>query len=136
MATDDTILTDHSLVFRPDGLGIEVTLPWYRSLWLSSVSQVSVAIDGVPVPEATMHAELAGNVYSIADLGEQWDVLWFIQDRLILVVPMDPAPAPGDTLDVTVSVVLRMPYMQIAPQTYVTNNATNHRTLTVQTGKS
>lgn len=58
-------------------------------------------------------------------------MLWFIQDRLTVIVTLDaPAPA-GSDLDVEVTVDLRLPYMQIAPQKYVTNHASNRRTLGV-----
>src|SRR3954453_218499 len=50
MATGDTVLTDDSLIRRPEGLGIALTVPWYRSLWLSSVSSIAVAVDGTAIP--------------------------------------------------------------------------------------
>lgn len=129
MATDDTILVTDSLVARPDGLAIGLKIPWYRSLWVSSVSDVAVAIEGVPVPKESLRAEINGGSYTIEELGEQWDQLWFVRDRLVIVVPVDPAPATGDEVDVEVTLSLRLPYMQIAPMVYVTNHATNHRAL-------
>lgn len=114
---------------RPDGLAIALTLPWYRSLWLSSVSDISVVIDGRQVRNEDMSVELADRVYRINELPDQWDVLWFIQDRLVVVVPMDEPPPEGDEVDVEVTVDLRLPYMQIAPMKYVTNHAVNRRSL-------
>jgi hypothetical protein len=131
MATGDTVLTDESLIARPDGLGIALTVPWYRSLWLSSVSSITVAVDGTPIPTGSLRVELGGRTYSVAELPEQWDTLWFIQDRLVVVVP-GPPPAAGQEVDVEVTVDLRLPYMQIAPMTYVTNRAANRRTLAVR----
>jgi hypothetical protein len=132
MATGDTVLSDDSLLRRPDGLGIALTVPWYRSLWLSSVSDVSVAVDGVAVPRDDLRVELAGRTYRVDELADQWDTLWFIQDRLVVVVPLDEPPAEGDEVDVEATVELRLPYMQIAPMTYVTNRAANRRTLAVR----
>jgi hypothetical protein len=129
MATGDTVLTDESLIRRPEGLGIALTVPWYRSLWLSSVSGIAVAVDGTPVPSESLRVELAGRTYTVAELPEQWDTLWFIQDRLVVVVPLDEPVAEGQDVDVEVTVDLRLPYMQIAPMTYVTNHAVNRRTL-------
>lgn len=128
MTTGDTVLNDNSLLRRPDGLGIALTVPWYRSLWLSSVSSIAVAVNGRPVPPEDLRVELGDQVFRVAELREQWDVLWFIQDRLVVVVPGDE-PADGREVDVEVTVDLRLPYMQIAPMTYVTNHATNRRTL-------
>jgi hypothetical protein len=131
MATGDTVLTDDSLFVRPEGLGIALTVPWYRSLWLSSVSTIAVAVAGRPVPTEDLRVELAGRTYTVAALPEQWDTLWFIQDRLVVVVPLDEPVAAGAEVDVEVTVDLRLPYMQIAPMTYVTNHAANRRTLAV-----
>jgi hypothetical protein len=129
MATGDTVLTEDSLSRRPDGLGIALTLPWYRSLWLSSVTDITVAIDGRPIPRDDLRVELGDRLFTVDDLKGQWDVLWFIQDRLVVVVPLDEPPAEGQQVDVEVTVDLRLPYMQIAPMTYVTNHATNRRSL-------
>ena len=129
MATGDTVLSDDSLVRRPEGLGIALTVPWYRSLWLSSVSDIAVAIAGRRIPTEQLRVELGERTYRVDELAEQWDVLWFIQDRLVVVVPLDEPPAEGRDVDVEVTVDLRLPYMQIAPQKYVTNHATNRRTL-------
>ena len=46
------LLSDDSLRAHPDGLALSLTLPWYRSLWLSSVGTLRVTIDGAPVDPA------------------------------------------------------------------------------------
>jgi hypothetical protein len=129
MATGDTVLAEDSLVRRPDGLGIALTVPWYRSLWLSSVTEITVAIDGREIARDDLRVELGEHSYRVDELPDRWDVLWFMQDRLVVVVPLDEPPAKGQKVDVEVSVDLRLPYMQIAPMTYVTNHATNRRSL-------
>jgi hypothetical protein len=129
MATGDTVLSEDSLTTHPDGLAIALTVPWYRSLWLSSVSDIAVAIDGQPIPTERLRVELGERTYRIDELADQWDVLWFIQDRLQVIVPLDDPPAADHDVDVEVTVDLRLPYMQIAPQTYVTNHASNRRIL-------
>ena len=58
MATGDTVLTDDSLIRRPEGLGIALTVPWYRSLWLSSVSDIAVSVEGREIPRADLRVEL------------------------------------------------------------------------------
>ena len=68
----------------------------------------------------------------MAELPEQWDMLWFIQDRLLVIVPLDEPVAPGRRSTSRCIVELRLPYMQIAPMTYVTNHAANRRTLAVR----
>ena len=68
MSTGDTVLTDDSLLARPEGLGIALTVPWYRSLWLSSVSDIAVAVDDRPVPTEELRVELAGRTYRVDEL--------------------------------------------------------------------
>jgi hypothetical protein len=131
MATGDTVLTEDSLERRTDGLAIALTVPWYRSLWLSSVSDIAVAVDGRPVPAGGLRVELGDRTYRVDELRHRWDVLWFIQDPLVVVAPLDQPPAAGERVEVEVTVDLRLPYMQIAPMTYVTNRATNRRSLVV-----
>ena len=134
MATGDTVLTDDSLIRRPDGLAIALTVPWYRSLWLSSVSGIAVAVEGREIPGENLRVELGDRTYRVEELADQWDVLWFIQDRLVVVVPLEEPPVEGQEVDVEVTVDLRLPYMQIAPQKYVTNHASNRRSLAVHAG--
>jgi len=134
MATGDTVLTDQSLVRRPEGLGIALTVPWYRSLWLSSVSDIAVTVEGREIPKDDLRVELGERTFRVDELQDQWDVLWFIQDRLVVVVPLDEPPVEGEQVDVEATVDLRLPYMQIAPQKYVTNHASNRRSLVAHGG--
>src|SRR3982751_3329804 len=115
MATGDTVLTDESLISRPEGLGIALTVPWYRSLWLSSVTDIAVSVEGREIPKDDLRVELGERTYRVEELADQWDTLWFIQDRLVVVVPLEQPPAEGAEVDVEVTVDLRLPYMQIAP---------------------
>ena len=134
MATGDTVLSDDSLIRRPEGLGIALTVPWYRSLWLSSVTDLAVSVAGREIPTDELRVELGERSFRVGELADQWDLLWFIQDRLVVVVPLDEPAAEGDEVDVEVTVDLRLPYMQIAPQKYVTNHASNRRSLAVSAG--
>ncbi|HWT32283.1 MAG TPA: DUF6379 domain-containing protein [Microbacterium sp.] len=109
------LIDDASLRVHPEGAAIALTIPWYRSLWLSSVTTIRVTIDGVDVPEADLAFELDGTRYAIADLSAQSDVLWYLQSHPLLVVRRDPAIALGETHEVVVHGELRLPYMQIAP---------------------
>jgi len=109
------LIDDASLRIHPDGFALALTIPWYRSLWLSSVTTLTVSIDGVPVPEADLVFELDGARYALADLPQQSDVLWYLPSHPLLIVRRDPAVALGETHDIVVHGELRLPYMQIAP---------------------
>jgi sugar phosphate isomerase/epimerase len=109
------LIDSSSLRAHPEGLALSLTLPWYRSLWLSSVTSLKLAIDGLQVPEADLSLELGGIRYSIADLPAQSETLWFLQEHPLLVVRRDRPASPGEEHDIHLEGELRLPYMQIAP---------------------
>ena len=82
MATDDTILVTDSVTAREGGIAVGLKIPWYRSLWVSSVSDVAVKVDGVDIAKDSLRAEINGGSYTIEELGELWDQLWFVRDRI------------------------------------------------------
>lgn len=121
MATHNSLFKDADVRRHPKGIAVSVQLPWYRSLWLSAVDDVAVTVDGVEIPKDRLRFELQGRSYRIDELREQWDTLWFLQDRPDIVIPLDVVPGAGDRIDVDVTLTLRLLYMQIAPQRYVGN---------------
>ena len=112
---------------REDGIAVSLQLPWYRSLWLSAVDDVSATVDGVEIPRDDLRFELNGRSYTIDELPEQSETLWFVADRPDVVIHLEHVPEPGATLTVEVVLTMRLLYMQIAPGAdggpgrYVTN---------------
>ena len=123
MATHNSLFSADDVRRLPDGSGIAVSvqLPWYRSLWLSAVDGVEVSVNGVPVPKDRIRFELEGRSYTVDELPEQSETLWFVADRPDVVAHLDEVPAPGESITVEVVLTMRLLYMQIAPQRYVTN---------------
>ncbi|RFA08153.1 pyruvate formate-lyase [Subtercola boreus] len=109
------LIDDASLRTHPEGFALSLTIPWYRSLWLSSVSTLRVSIDGRDIPEADLSLELDGTRFAVADLPAQSEVLWYLQQHPLLVVRDDHPLALGESHEITVFGELRLPYMQIAP---------------------
>jgi hypothetical protein len=121
MATHNSLFSEKDVRRTDNGIAVSVQLPWYRSLWLSAVDDVAVIVNGAEIPKDQLRFELQGRSYRIDELREQWDTLWFLQDRPDILIPLDEAPKPGDRVDVDVTLTLRLLYMQIAPQRYVGN---------------
>ena len=127
MATHNSLFSEKDVRRTADGIAVSVQLPWYRSLWLSAVDDVAASVNGVEVPKDRLRFELQGRSYRIDELPEQWDTLWFVADRPDVVISLDDAPAPGETVTVEVVLTMRLLYMQIAPGVdggpgrYVTN---------------
>lgn len=109
------LIADDSLRVHPDGLAVALTLPWYRSLWLSSVGTLRLTVDGTEVAPADLVFELEGTRFSIDDLPQQSETLWYLQQHPLLIVRREEATALGETHDIEVFAELRLPYMQIAP---------------------
>lgn len=131
------LIHEDSLREHPDGLALRLTLPWYRSLWLSSVTSLDLSVDGEPVPQEDLRFELGGRSYALDQLPAQSETLWFLQEHPLLVVRRDRTVALGEEHAVTLVGQLRLPYMQIAPGEnggagmYVPNFVRDELTLTV-----
>ena len=121
MATHNSLFRETDVHRHPDGLSVSVQLPWYRSLWLSAVDDVTATVDGVEIARERLRFELQGRSYRIEELPEQWDTLWFLADRPDIVIALDHVPDAGEQVTVEVVLTLRLLYMQIAPQRYVSN---------------
>ena len=121
MATHNSLFSEADVRRHPEGIAVSIQLPWYRSLWLSCVSDVAATVDGVAIPTASLRFELEGKSYSIGELPDQWETLWFVADRPDVIIPLDRVPDAGESIDVDVVLTLRLLYMQIAPMRYVGN---------------
>ncbi|MGN8552284.1 UNVERIFIED_CONTAM: DUF6379 domain-containing protein [Microbacterium sp. SLM126] len=131
------LIHDDSLRAHPDGLALRLTLPWYRSLWLSSVTSLELTVDGEPVPAGDIRFVTPDRTYRLDELHEQSETLWFLQQHPLLVVRREQPVALGEQHDVLLVGQLRLPYMQIAPGEdggpgmYVPNFVRDELTLTV-----
>lgn len=121
MATHNSLFAEQDVTRRDDGISVSVQIPWYRSLWLSAVDNVEVNVNGASIPRDKLRFELQGRSYTIDELPEQSETLWFLSDRPDIVIPLDEIPSAGDKLTVEVVLTMRLLYMQIAPGRYVTN---------------
>ncbi|AZS37493.1 hypothetical protein CVS47_02130 [Microbacterium lemovicicum] len=131
------LIHDDSLRTHADGLALRLTIPWYRSLWLSSVGSLELTVDGAAVDAADLSFELGDRTYALDELPDQSETLWFLQEHPLLVVRREAPVALGETHEITLIGQLRLPYMQIAPGQdggpgmYVPNFVRDVRTLTV-----
>lgn len=109
------LIAPDSLRAHPEGLALKLTIPWYRSLWLSSVSTLRLTVDGVEIAADDLALELDGTRYSVADLPQQSETLWFLQQHPLLVARLERPIVLGEQHEVEIFGELRLPYMQIAP---------------------
>lgn len=121
MATHNSLFSEKDVRRIDGGIAVSVQLPWYRSLWLSAVDDVTATVNGVEVPKDRLRFVLDGTEYRIEELPDQWETLWFVADRPDVVIDLGRTPGAGERLTIEVVLTMRLLYMQIAPQRYVTN---------------
>ncbi|MDY0911152.1 C-glycoside deglycosidase beta subunit domain-containing protein [Microbacterium sp. CFBP9034] len=131
------LIHDDSLRAHPDGFALRLTLPWYRSLWLSSVTSLELTIDGEAVSPDHLRFVLGDREYALDELPEQSETLWYLQEHPLLIARREQRVSLGEKHEVTLIGQLRLPYMQIAsgengaPGMYVPNFVRDQLTLTV-----
>jgi hypothetical protein len=135
MATHNSLFAEKDVRRTDTGISVSVQLPWYRSLWLSAVDDVSATVNGVEIAKDDLRFVLEGREYRVEELPEQSETLWFVADRPDILISLDPVPAAGETLTVEVVLTMRLLYMQIMPGAdggpgrYVTNRVPVEREL-------
>jgi hypothetical protein len=109
-----SMLDDDALRATGDGFELDVHLNWYRSLPLSSVTTVDLAVNGHEVPRDQIIFSLGGIDSALDDLAARWEETWFVLDPATLKVRL-PLVVAGETADVRVRLGSRVPYILIAP---------------------
>ena len=109
-AFSDYLITPEDSLVTPDGLVLDLRLPWYRSLPLSVVMPTQLLVDGQSLSLEGATVEYEGRRYTLAELPEQTGVSWFIQDSVLLHVPT-PQPLSAGPHHVVVTLNLYPPYI-------------------------
>jgi hypothetical protein len=105
------VISDDGLRATPTGYRIDVRLPWYRSLPISTVEVGEVSIDGRVIDPSRVKFELEGRSYPLTDMADQVDTVWFVLDSAFLDVETPEPPAAGEH-DVSVTLNLYPPYIR------------------------
>ncbi len=106
----DVLITPQESRIGPQGLELDVRLPWYRSLPLSVVMPSALAVDARDVPLAGAAVDLEGRRYPLEELPDQVNAWWFVQDSARLVVPLGE-PLPRGPHEVVLTLHLYPPYI-------------------------
>lgn len=103
-----TALRNDALTSTASGFELRIGLPWIRSMPLSSVVGLQVAIDG---EEADAGVLLGPRQVPSGRLAQEpgW---WFVQDRLVI---SSARPLAAGLHHVAVSFQLLVPYLQAGP---------------------
>jgi hypothetical protein len=105
------VIGDGGVAVTPTGFRIDIRLPWYRSLPVSTVAIDSVAIDGVPVDPADVTFELEGRKFALSAMADQVDTVWYVLDSAYLNVK-SAALKRGAAHEFGVTMSLYPPYIR------------------------
>lgn len=92
------------------GIALELRLPWYRSLPLSTVEVDQVEFDGAKIDSKRVAFMLEGKSYALAELEEQVGHVWYVLDSAYLKIE-GLAAAIGSEHVVAVTLNLYPPYI-------------------------
>jgi hypothetical protein len=111
---------------RDDPARLELRLNWYRSLPLSCVEDVELAIDGEPVTNLRLRVrDFEAPVDALRDAVDVW---WRVLDSAELVADVD---VPAGDHEVELAMSLRIPYYGPLPDGgFVTITDRTRRTVT------
>ena len=95
-------------------LKIEIRMPWYRALPLSSVTDVKLEIDGQSYDADSIQFHVNNQAYALDELPPLHDDWWYVLDSAFLSVPVDDNFKAGKHL-VDLSLGLYIPYLPVGP---------------------
>lgn len=107
------MLPDQAVLQRTDADAtravLPIRLPWYRSLQLSTIDGIELAVDGEAISADDVSINFSGAKYSLAEVAQLPDAWWFVLDTLQTEIQVPASVEPGDhRVDLTLS--LRIPY--------------------------
>ena len=105
------VISDNGLQQASEGVSIDVRLPWYRALPLSTVEIAEVRIDGAVAPSETMKFWVNGQSMSLDSLPDRDKEWWYVLDSGYVEIPGQPMPL-GSEHEVSVTIGLRPPYIR------------------------
>jgi uncharacterized protein DUF6379 len=114
MSLAASMLDDDALRAVDHGFELDVHLNWYRSLPLSSVKTVELTVNGEAIPREEIAFLVNGEAYSLDELSQHWEEMWFVLDPATLRVQR-PLVRAGEPADVSVRLGNRIPYILIGP---------------------
>ena len=124
------LIEDNSLRVNPEGFELKVRLNWYRSMPLSCVERVYLAIDSQEVPAEAISFGINGHWYQMSELANLTGEYWYVQDSASLQVRQPGKIAQGETHTLEAEITLRAPYIVVGPGKFLTM-PTRHTTTQV-----
>jgi hypothetical protein len=114
------IIQENSLRATDSGFELQVRFKWYRSLPLSCVEDLRLSLDGRPVDPASLRFGINGHTYRLEELVGLVEEEWFIIDPAHVIVEQPGLVNSGEAHQVDVAFGMRIPYIAIGPEKFLT----------------
>lgn len=92
------------------GYQIDIRVPYYRGIFLSSVHSLELAVDGQVIAPESMRIRVSGQTFTMAQMLEADEVRWGFGDPATLLVAHPGGLRPG-IHEVRVAIVIRKSYL-------------------------
>jgi len=77
------------------GYQLNIRIPYYRSVYLSAIHSLELAVDGETIPAKDIRIVVAGRTFTIAEMFEADSVRWGFGDPATLLVSRPGGLVPG-----------------------------------------
>jgi Domain of unknown function (DUF6379) len=111
---DKDVVRDDALHATGDGFALDIRSHWYRSLPLTSLAVLDLAVDGEKVPEDAMTIAVNGQEFTVPQLAGGYDEWWYVLDAVELRVRR-PGFDPEQPHRVEFGLGLSIPYILVGP---------------------
>ena len=111
---DKDVVRDDALRATEDGFALDIRSHWYRSLPLTSLAVLGLAVDGEKVPAEDITVAVNGKTFTVSQLADGYDEWWYVLDPVELRVRKSGF-APGQSRHVEFDLGLSIPYILIGP---------------------
>jgi hypothetical protein len=118
------VISDEGLTSTAGGLKLDIRLPWYRSLPLSTVTIGELKIDGQTIDPGDIRFEVNGKTFALDELASHSEEWWFVLDSAYLHVH-GKALEPRSEHEIAVGVGIKPPYI---PHFYRLTECAKHLT--------
>jgi hypothetical protein len=111
---DKDVVRPDALHATGDGFALDIRSHWYRSLPLTSLAVLDLAVDGEKVPGDDMTIAVNGQEFTVSQLADGYDEWWYVLDPIELRV-RKPGFDCARPHEVEFGLGLSIPYILIGP---------------------
>lgn len=111
---DKDVVRDDALHATGDGFALNIRSHWYRSLPLTSLAVLDLAVDGEKVPADAMTIGVNGKSFTVPELADAYDEYWYVLDPAELRVRR-PGFDRAQPHEIEFGLGLSIPYILVGP---------------------